>query len=763
MFQLIIKFFALLLILNSTTTHAQKVGLVLSGGGARVLAHVGVIKALEEHDIPIDYITGTSAGAIVGSLYAMGFTPEEIAEFMLSEELERSARGIIDDSYAFYFNKPEPDAAWFRFRFNVDSIWDPALPTSLISPYVMDFITMRTLAGGNAVSGNNFDSLFIPFRCVAANIAQNTQVIFKDGDLPSAVRASMTYPLLFKPIIIDDMLLFDGGLYNNFPADVMQNEFAPDFSIGSNVSAVKPLPKQDDIMSHIINMVTTKTNFEMFCQDGVLINHENLPNVGITDFSKSAAIIDIGYQNTLKYVEEILQKTDRRISQEELNKRRKAFREKIPPLIFDDIQIDGLNKNQMFYVKSYLKLKKEPISVDDLEPMYYKLADNERISNIYPKAIFNEETQHYTLHLEVKEESRFSAAIGGLISSRPLNSGFFELAYHNLDRHPHNVKLNSYIGRFYSSLQLSSRFDLFYPWPIYFSPHFTVNQWDYFKSQTFFFEDIRPSYIIMNETNWGLDIGIAAGNKAKVVIDGRMGNSRDRYYHTNKFSRLDVPDISRISFNTLSIKYEKNSLNRLQYYNKGHFFESSIRYVSAIEENIPGTTSPDKDVYSKDHEWFQLYLKYENFFYSKNNLHIGFLSELFLSNRKLMNNYTSTLLSAPAFSPIPEAQTLFLPRFRAFNYVAGGMRVVYNFIDNFDLRLENYIFQPYERILKNDDYTARFSEPFDKRYYMSSVAVVYNSPFGPVSMSLNHYDRNEDEFSFLFNIGYIFFNRKGIR
>ena len=88
--------------------YAQKVGLVLSGGGAKGAAHIGVIKALEENGIPIDYITGTSAGAIVGSLYAMGYTPEEMVELMLSEEFSYWQTGTVENEYKYYFKRPDP-------------------------------------------------------------------------------------------------------------------------------------------------------------------------------------------------------------------------------------------------------------------------------------------------------------------------------------------------------------------------------------------------------------------------------------------------------------------------------------------------------------------------------------------------------------------------------------------------------------------------------------------------------------------------------
>ena len=117
--------------------YAQKVGLVLSGGGAKGAAHIGVIKALEENGIPIDYITGTSAGAIVGSLYAMGYTPEEMVELMLSEEFSYWQTGTVENEYKYYFKRPDPTPEFGHFSIDMtDSLQVKAsfLPQSLINP-----------------------------------------------------------------------------------------------------------------------------------------------------------------------------------------------------------------------------------------------------------------------------------------------------------------------------------------------------------------------------------------------------------------------------------------------------------------------------------------------------------------------------------------------------------------------------------------------------------------------------------------------------
>ena len=203
----------------------QKVGLVLSGGGAKGLSHIGVIKALEENEIPIDYLTGTSMGAIVGGMYAIGMTPDEMKKMAMSSEFINLAMGEIDEKYKFYFNQQDPNSSWLSLKIAKDSIWETSLPTGYINPVGIDFLMMEKTAGASAAANYNFDSLLIPFRCVASDVQSKSEVVFREGHLSEAIRASSTFPFYMMPISVGNKLLFDGGLYNNFPTNVMYNEF----------------------------------------------------------------------------------------------------------------------------------------------------------------------------------------------------------------------------------------------------------------------------------------------------------------------------------------------------------------------------------------------------------------------------------------------------------------------------------------------------------------------------------------------------------
>ena len=126
------------------TVCAQKVGLVLSGGGAKGLTHIGIIRALEENNIPIDYITGTSMGAIIGSLYAMGYSPDDMEELLKSEDFKRWYSGQIEEKYVYHFKKNVPTPEFFNIRFSFkDSLknFKPQfLPTSVVNPIQMNLV-----------------------------------------------------------------------------------------------------------------------------------------------------------------------------------------------------------------------------------------------------------------------------------------------------------------------------------------------------------------------------------------------------------------------------------------------------------------------------------------------------------------------------------------------------------------------------------------------------------------------------------------------
>lgn len=190
---------------------------------------------------------------------------------------------------------------------------------------------------------------------------------------------------------------------------------------------------------------------------------------------------------------------------------------------------------------------------------------------------------------------------------------------------------------------------------------------------------------------------------------------------------------------------------------------------------IPGSTSIEERDFSGLHEWISVKLTYENYYKEKGNLRLGAFFEGSYSSQELFNNYTSSLLRAPAFEPNPESKTLFLENFRAFSYAAIGHRFLFNVRDNFELRFAGYLYQPYREILKQADGSVTLGSEFAKRYTVLTGALVYHTPIAPISFNVNYYHNiaTKDQFpsngfnenipvSLLFHVGYILFNKRAL-
>ncbi|MBO7225357.1 MAG: patatin-like phospholipase family protein, partial [Bacteroidales bacterium] len=258
----------------------QTVGVVLGGGGARGLAHLGVLRALEEANIPIDYICGTSMGAIVGGLYAAGYSLDEISNLFYSPEFQYWVSGKVEDEYTYYFKKKKPSAKVVTLSMDAEDKLKFQIPTSVVDPVQMDYAFMEIFSGATQVSKGDFDSLMIPFFCVTADIESSKASIRRQGDLGLAIRASMSFPFMFEPIEIDGKIMFAGGMYNNFPAQEMLDNFNPDIIIGVKVAGNFAPPKQGDMRSYLENMLTQDSDYKIACQNAVLIE-PNLTGISI--------------------------------------------------------------------------------------------------------------------------------------------------------------------------------------------------------------------------------------------------------------------------------------------------------------------------------------------------------------------------------------------------------------------------------------------------------------------------------------------------
>lgn len=749
------------LLLSGADVNAQKVGLVLSGGGARGLAHIGVIKAMEEHDIPIDYITGTSAGAIVGCLYALGYSAKELDSLARTPDFFNWATGAIDENYTYYFRKREDNASWINIKFSLDSIIQTYLPTNIVSSVPMDFALMELTAPFLPHAEYNFDSLFVPFRCVAADIENKKTVVFKNGDLAEAVRASTAYPFYFKPILSGNALLYDGGMYNNFPSDIMLEEFHPDIIVGINAAGTTTPISENNVISQIRAMMTTPTNFSVLCENGILIEANTDP-FGLFDFSRIPEILAEGYRAGIAAIDELKFYIQERQPLDSLTKKRQAFRNTRKEILVDHLIIEGVNSKQAEYVGQILKRSENPISLTEMKGNYFRLVADQHIRSLYPKLRYNKATGYYDMKLKIEREKDLITQFGGNLSSRPISQGYVGAQYHIWGKQSYLLDGNFYFGKLYTSGQVRIRMDAPSRLPYFLEAEATLNQYDFFRSSSAFFSDQKPAYIIKSDQNYGLNFGIPVRNKGKLISSLSYFRVADDYYQTLEFLQKDTADQTILKGMTASITFERSTLNRKQYANQGTFLQIRLRGSDARETNIPGSTSIIRDISTHDHLWYQLKCTYENYFKRNGKLRLGMHAEVATSSLPFFSNYVSTVLNAPSFEPIQESQTLYLENFHAHQYLGIGSKNVIALRNNLDIRLEGYVFMPYRELMKTDNLRTEYGKEFSVRHYIASLGTVFHSPIGPIGAFVNYYDKQDNSFSFLFHVGYFLFNRSAL-
>lgn len=760
---------SLLIILLLTLTHvqsnAQSVGLVLSGGGAKGMAHIGVIRILEENNIPIDYISGTSIGAIIGGLYAAGYSTEEMEELFKSDDFYFWSTGKIQREYRYYFKRQEDDPTWVQLRVaKKDEKVKILPPTNIIPGEQMDFAFMELTAATSAACNYDFNQLMVPFFCIAADVNNSKPLVLRDGDLGNAMRASMTVPLYFKPIKIDGKLLFDGGLLNNFPTDHMKEIFNPDIIIGHKVADDAKAADADDVMQQISNMVMRPTNFDIKPSDGILLETK-FDNVGLLDFNKIDTVLARGEETTLAKIDSIKRLVKRRVPQEMVQAKRDSFNSRKPELNFQNIQVEGVTDpmQRQFIIQS-IKHRNNTVSLSTLKTEYFKLVADEQLKSIQPITRYNPNTGLFDLHLKVEPEKRLDLSIGGNISTKPINQGFAAINFRTYKSRAYSLHSNIYFGRFYSSFKLGGRIDYPTSLPFYLESYLTFNRWDYFSSSTeLIFEDVRSPYIVKDETNFRLETGLPLGLHSKFYGGVAYSSASNDFYQTDELAEENTLDNSKFNAFVSKIGFENNSLNYKQYATEGAHRGIDARFVVGEEKYKAGNSNLAQSTASTNHNYFQLHAHSLRYFALGDKFILGTHLETFLSSKELFQSYRSTKLAAQGFTPTPHSKSLFINEFNSNKYLAGGLKAIYNFSPDLHLRIEGYGFCPIYEELQQADLSAIESDNFIDNYYIQGMAaLVYQTGIGPVSLSFNYYEKSNTNLYVTLNFGYILFNKRGL-
>ena len=745
---------------------AQKVGLVLSGGGAKGMTHIGIIRALEENNIPIDYITGTSMGAIIGSLYAMGYSPDDMEALLRSEDFKRWYSGQVEPEYGYYFKQNRPTPEFFNIRFSFkDSlhIKPQILPTSMVNPIQMNLVFVELFARATAACSGDFNRLFVPFRCIASDVYNKKPLIMRRGDLGDAVRASMSFPFVFKPIEIDSVLAYDGGIYNNFPTDIMREDFKPEVIIGSVVAANPGKPKENDLMSQLENMIMQKTDYTLPDSLGIIMTFK-YDDVSLLDFDRLQELHDIGYNRTISLMDSIKGRIHRRGSAENVRLRRLVYRSNLPQFRFRDIYIEGANPQQQAYIKKeFHDEDHEVFTYEDLKRGYFRLLSDNMISEIIPHAVYDSENDLYSLHLKVKMEDNFSVRMGGSVSTTSSNQIYLGLGYQDLNYYSKEITLDGQIGKVYNNAQLMAKIDLPTRIPTSYRLIASLSTFDYYKKDKLFSKNDKPSFNSKDERFVKLMVALPflANKRAEISIG--YGKLQDNYFQSSVIN-FDKDRSDRSTYNLLggAIGFYGSTLNARQYATKGYFEKLVAQVFSGKEKFVPGNPTETSVTTKERQSWLQIsYMKYAYHTMSP-KFTLGWMAEMLYSSKNFSENYTATMLQAADFSPTPHSKLMYNEAFRANQFLAAGIKPIFVFNDMFQFRSEFYGFVPIFPIKKNALNKAYYGKAFSRFEYIGEISVICQLPFGAISAYVNHYSSPKKEWNVGLTLGWQLFNYRFI-
>lgn len=346
-----------------------KVGLVLSGGGAKGLAHIGVLKAIEESGVRIDYIGGTSMGAIIGALYASGYSSGQLDSIFKEADFQKLIQDEVPRSAKTFYEKNNSEKYALTLPFDKFKI---SIPSAISKGQNVYNLYSKLLFHVKDVE--DFDELPIPYFCVATDIETGQAIILNKGYLPEAIAASGALPSVFEPVQIGEKVLIDGGVINNYPIDEVRAKGA-DIIIGVDVqddlSGRESLIAATDILLQISNYRTVMGMKEKSKKTDVYIK-PNIKDFNVLSFDKGEAILKSGYYAGIEK-KTMLDS----IASLQLNKNRTV--KTIQPYTKDTFRLSGYDiMGNERYTRAYFKGK---LRFDTKEPMTFKKF-NQGISNL---------------------------------------------------------------------------------------------------------------------------------------------------------------------------------------------------------------------------------------------------------------------------------------------------------------------------------------------------------------------------------------------
>ncbi|MDW8235712.1 MAG: patatin-like phospholipase family protein [Bacteroidia bacterium] len=727
-----------------------RIGLVLSGGGARGAAHVGVLRALEEAGIPVDYITGTSMGAMVGAFYCAGYTPAEMLLLLLKENRKWLGPGFFYKERTYYVPTYNHDITTWEIPLSFLSKGDVPLPEQMVSDFEINLGLNERLAKVNIATHGDFDSLLVPYRAIGADLFRRKAIIFRRGSLPLAVRVSISVPIFFSPLSTPEYEnLVDGGVYDNFPVEPMKREFAPDYIIGVHVGT-PPMTleyfKQRGYYWRLFSHLADQVTWQKLPERSFFIQPD-LEDMSSTDFSSRSLAFAVrrGYEAASACIQELRELIGgvRSDSAKLIEGRARLRRLAEVPVRLTSINFYPAEAPQRFFYKRVFAIRPgEELSMEKLRRRLFLLKRAASFYSLFPEFIPDSQGSASLRLLLRSKGTRFLRVGLGIFSP----SGYTIQVGGRLERvwwFGWEGEALFTQGSFAQGLLFRSRVRPPISPDIRFSGEAQFNRFFYQTLSTYWLPLPREAGVYTRVRHFSVSSEFML-NKFEASSGIAIQDISD--------SHANLAYSTEIHANSLYFRLLWDTEDDRQYPLEGSRFYAAVYLNRAIEKP---RFSPAPYLRA-EHLWPQAVFRYRQNLWVLPRISLGTRIEGGLSLQQSFADSVATMLASPAFHPFPESPTLFIPAFYQRAYAAVGGHLSIELSPKLYLRGEAYLHQPlflFSGVNGGLRFPARWQDlPPVYRYLMGGI--FYRSFVGPLGVFFSFYDRQPQPFRFFIHLGY---------
>ena len=634
-----------------------------------------------------------------------------------------------------------------------DSVFNPQ---SLINPLPMEFGFMEIFGPYTAQCGGDYSRLMVPFRCVASDIRGRRAYVMGSGDLGYSVHASMSFPLVFQATEIDNTILYDGGLYDNFPVKPMREDFAPSIILGIDVGT--PDRGQPNSFMRQLDMLVTQPQDKSISEEVGMRIHVDCSDFSLLDFPAAQAIYERGYRTAMEAMDSVKARVHSRTTPTAISQRRSNFKSRTPYMRFDSIRVHGGTPAQNAYVRYLFQPRKDAdtVDMDQARAAFYRAVSSGKFSMLRPKAFYNDSTGLFSLDLDMQVKSRFSAGFGGYITST--NNSFLYLSadYRSLSFRSVNTSLEAWIGQSYMAGVLKGNVFLHTPLPSAVFFEAVASRRRYPQTDHIFFRDDDPAAVSEHQYFAKAGFSIATGRTGRADIGVGFGHIYNTFY--GDIGTLELPskkdfDYAKLNLGQVFAAYATSTLDNINYPTSGLAFEGKVAGVVG-KSHFRSRTLPDLPNNSHDRLWVRGDLKFRNYMSLHRKWALGTEAFAVLSTQPLMESYYAAKSISPVFTPTPSSTNNFHTGYRNNSYTAVGLVPVWIPREGLTVRFNNYAYLPLRTIHELPDGAARYSRHwFGRVDYFGELAVNYKLPFADVS-AYGNYDGSRGRFNFGLSLGF---------